>query len=495
MEFAFVEVVKTKENWFYIEWDMTPGPGEAIDDYKFQIWWSFDPESGYIPIQDENGDTIVIDGAVGPLSYTHRHNQYNFNKDRYYKVMVIDKFPAPTTEAIALYGQTSELDPLLVATFGYINAGDEGDGVFSDKVWIGMYKNGVHETIKHAEDTLYRMYHGEPCLIIKRKSFGARCPTCWSYERRQVIKSHCDTCHGTGFVVGYYQPIATQISFDSDPRKTDGQKEWENVYDTKRARVCNYPLLRPKDLIVNQDDYKRYVITHVETTKLPKLSELEGSTVILSKQNYILSQLLTLEELNPDDNEYFLDVDGIPEVPPSEEGGTGSTTPYFNDHMPVTVNAPLIITDGQQDLALEINDDDFVIEDGKLKLKYSTGAIGIDTFISAEIISTTMKVCAVNDDGKVIIADYTNIDHLNRIVGINLNVASIGMDVMVQKMGVLSNPSWSWDVGKSIFFDGAGNLTQTPQAEGIGFFMIIAKPLSTTSIDILLRSPVIRAIP
>ena len=66
---------------------------------------------------------------------------------------------------------------------------------------------------------------------------------------------------------------------------------------------------------------------------------------------------------------------------------------------------------------------------------------------------------------------------------------------MVQKMGVLSNPSWSWDVGKSIFFDGAGNLTQTPQAEGIGFFMIIAKPLSTTSIDILLRSPVIRAIP
>ncbi len=82
MEFSFVEVIKTKENWFYIEWDMTPDPGESVDDYKFQIWWSFDPASGFIAVTDESGDPIEIDGAVGPLSYTHEHNQYNFNKDR-----------------------------------------------------------------------------------------------------------------------------------------------------------------------------------------------------------------------------------------------------------------------------------------------------------------------------------------------------------------------------------------------------------------------------
>lgn len=492
MEFSFVEVIKTKKNWFYIEWDMTPRPGESIDDYKFQIWWSFDPATGYIAVSDEAGNPIEIDGAVGPLSYTHEHNQYNFNKDRYYRVLAIDKIPPPTGKAIAVFGQTEEEDPLLIATFGYLNAGSSADGFFSDKVWIGMYKDGVHETIKHAEDTLYTMYNGEPCMVIKRKSFGARCPTCWSHERRQVTKSHCDTCHGTGFVIGYYQPILVQISFDSDPRKADGQKEWENVYDSKRARLCNYPLLRPKDLIVNTDDYKRYVITHVETTKLPKLSE---SAIVLSKQNYILSQLLTLEELNPDDNEYFIDVDNIPEVPSSEDGGSGSTQPYFNDHMPVSVDAPLVITDGQQHLALDINTDDFIIQDGKLKLKYGAGTIGVDSFISAEIISTPLKVCVINDDGEVIVADYTNVDHLNRVVGISLNVASIGTEIFVQKLGVLSHLNWNWNIGESIFFDGAGNLTQTPQTEGVGFFMIIAKPLSETSIDILLRSPVIRAIP
>jgi len=492
MEFAFVEVIKTKENWFYIEWDMTPGSGESVDDYKFQIWWSFDPASGYVAVSDETGDPIEIDGAVGPLSYTHEHNQYNFNKDRYYRVLAIDKFPPPTGGAIAVFGQTEELDPLLITTFGYLNAGSSADGFFSNKVWIGMYKDGVHETIKHAEDTLYTMYHGEPCMVIKRKSFGARCPVCWSQERRQVTKSHCDTCHGTGFVIGYYQPILIQISFDSDPRKADGQKEWENVYDSKRARLCNYPLLRPKDLIVNIDDYKRYVITHVETTKIPRLSE---SAIVLSKQNYILSQLLTMEELNPDDNEYFIDVDNIPEVPQAEEGNTGSTQPYFNDHMPVTVSAPLIITDGQQHLELDINTDDFIIQDGKLKLKYGAGTIGVDSFISAEIISTPLKVCAINDDGEVIVANYTNVNHLNRVVGISLNVASVGTEIFVQKLGILSNIGWNWNIGESIFFDAAGNLTQTPQTEGVGFFMIIAKPLLETSIDILLRSPVIRAIP
>jgi hypothetical protein len=118
------------------------------------------------------------------------------------------------------------------------------------------------------------------------------------------------------------------MAYDSDPKKSDSQKEWENTFDTKRARISNYPLVRPKDLIVNLDDNKRYVIMHVETTKLPKISE---NVSVLSKQNYIVSQLLTLEELNTDDNEYSIDIDNIPEVPIEDEGETGGVVPgYIN---------------------------------------------------------------------------------------------------------------------------------------------------------------------
>jgi hypothetical protein len=244
----------------------------VIDDFKFQIHWSFNPVSDFEPILDENGDILEIDGSLGPLSYEHELKQYDFNKDRYYKILAIEKF-----------------DPL--------------HQLFSQIVYIGMDYDGIHEVMRYNEDILYTRYYGESCRIFKRKSTGARCPECWSYQRRQRTKSHCDTCNGTGFIDGYYEPITTQVSFDSDPRKSDSQKEWENIYDTNRARLSNYPLVRPKDLIVNCCNAKRYVITHVETTKLPQLSPDQPT---LSKCNYIISQMLTIEELNPDDNEYTI---------------------------------------------------------------------------------------------------------------------------------------------------------------------------------------------
>lgn len=454
MEFSSVEVVKTKENFFFVEWDIS---GASPDDYNFEIYWSKDPASGYLAVTDENDDPVVIDGAVGPLTYTHQYRQYDFNQDRYYKVKAILK-------------------------------ADTNDTLFSSRVYIGMYKDGIHEVMRYNEDTLYRHYHGEPCYIIKRKSFGARCPTCWSPHRGQTLRSHCDDCQGTGFVVGYYQPIEIQISFDSDPKKSDSIKEWESVYDTKRARISNYPLIRPKDLLVNLDDYKRYVVTHVETTKLPKLSE---SASVLSKQNYILSQLLTLEELNTDDNEYFIDVDNIPEVPISDEGNTGGTHPWFNDHRPVTTEDPLEVDDAQL-VTFKYNDTDFQINaQGQLELVNSIGNLGIETFVAAQTLPDPYRVVAVNSNGKVVLGDYENISQVDRIVGIALTTAALGNNVIVQKLGKMVNVAWDWEVGKGIFFTSAGVLTQTvPDA---GFWMNVAKVINPTTIEILLRLPVIRA--
>jgi hypothetical protein len=500
MYFTSIEVVKTRENYFHVDWNLAPNPsassstspssskslsasvsqsssvspsasasesasaspsfaqGDVIDDIRFQIWWSRDPISGFLPVLDENGDPVEIDGAVGPLSYTHAVKQYDFNQDSYYKVLAIEK-------------------------------SDETNQFFSDTVFVGMYSDGVHETMRYAEDILYSFYHGEPCLIIKKKSFGARCPTCWSAERQQRVRTHCDTCKGSGYVTGYYQAIAEQVSFDSDPKKSDSQKEFENVFDTIRARLSNYPLVRPKDLIVNLDNNKRFVISHVETTKLPKLSELENSTKVLSKQNYIISQLLTLEELNPDDNEYFLDTANIPVVPITDEGRTGSTMPFFNDHRPVTVGLPLKINDGHQHVIFQYSSDDFQLISGIFTLKNTVGSIGTATYVAGEMLAPALKVVFVNDDGTVSPADCTDITQVDRVVGITLSEAAAGNRVVVQKMGQLTYEHWSWTVGKGIFFDQYGDLTQT--APSVGYWMNVAKVISPTTIEVLLRLPVI----
>lgn len=300
MIFTNVEVIKTEQNFFHIEWevaaspvaDTPPATPDTIDNYTFQIYWARDPASGFIPVLDSYLTPIEIDGAVGPLIYLHKLEQYDFNQDSYYKILATKK--------------------------------DQTESFFSKMVFVGNLFDGIQDSIRYVEDVLHRLYYGEPSKLIKRKSFGARCSKCWSEERQQRILSHCDTCNSTGYGVGFYKPIPVQMSFDSSPKKSDSLKDYENSFDIKRARLSNYPIVRPKDVVVNSDNNRRYVVTHVEVTKLPMISTFEKK---FSRQNYILSQMLVLDEIISSDDEYLMDIEAFDDVPNTDDGGSGSTDP------------------------------------------------------------------------------------------------------------------------------------------------------------------------
>jgi len=240
----------------------------------FRIYYSLAPICGYEPALDADGDIVEIDGAIGPLAYEHLLKQYDFNQMWYYKIYAYKK-------------------------------NDPARDFWSAYAYIGNYASGFHMVMHHAENILYDMLYGEPVYLIKKKGTGVRCTNCWSESRQQRTLTHCTVCDGSGFINGYYCAISIQMAFDSDNRKSDSQRNFEDVYNSMRARTSNYPIIRPKDIIVNKDEYKRYVVLFVETTKLPRHAE---SGIILSRQNYIVSQLLTLQELNPDDNEYNIDI-------------------------------------------------------------------------------------------------------------------------------------------------------------------------------------------
>jgi len=278
LTFESVDVVKTDKNYHFIEWDVSISAG-VIDDYYFKISYSLAPICGFVPVLDSNGDIVEIDGAIGPLSWTHDTiKQYNFNNVYYYKVIAFLKS-----------------DPVT-----YLD---------SDVVFVGDDADGFHLVMQEAENILQDMFCGEPAYLIKKKVTGVRCTNCWSESRQQRTLTHCDVCDGSGFIDGYYCAILVQISDDSEDRKSDSQRNFEDTYDSKRARMSNYPMVKPKDIIVTTGDYKRYVVMHVETTKLPRHAT---TSILLSKQNYIISQLLTLQELNPDDNVYDIDITELP---------------------------------------------------------------------------------------------------------------------------------------------------------------------------------------
>jgi len=277
-----VDVLKTRTDRHEIMWDARPSstfPLESVDDYNFKILWSFDP------VDDFNDLGITIDGAVGPLFYLHDLKHTPHDRKHYYKIRSILKTDS------SVYND-------------------------SQSVYVGDEYDGVLETIRYAEEILYDMYIGEPVYLSKKKEGqGSRCPDCWNPLQFKRTKGKCNTCHGTGFFDGFFAPIEIQMAFDSNPKVTNIPIQGET--DTKfiKARASNYPIINNRDMITNKDDYRRWVVTNVDITKLPNRA---ASRQLLSRSNYIVSQMLTLAELDPDDPKYGVILVG------QDARGTGS---------------------------------------------------------------------------------------------------------------------------------------------------------------------------
>jgi len=278
IKFRHVEITKTQEDAYFLEWEVFADSrfsGSSIGSYEFKLSWSFDPVSGFEYLKDGYNQDIVIDGAIGPLAYTDWKVQYKFNRDRWYKVEAHHKT-------------------------------NPADVVTSDTVMVECEWDGIVETIRYAEEVLYDCYIGNPVYILKRKSDGARCPDCWSAERYQITRTDCSTCNGTGFETGYYAPIQTQMQIDENPKISEVKITGETTDKTMRGRMSNYPIVRPRDMIVFEDTSKRFSVIRVDPTKLPNLAQ---SRRFKSRSNYIVSQILTLFEINPNDSEYKVPTD------------------------------------------------------------------------------------------------------------------------------------------------------------------------------------------
>lgn len=91
----------------------------------------------------------------------------------------------------------------------------------------------------------------------------------------------------------------------------------------------------------------------------------------------------------------------------------------------------------------------------------------------------------VMSGGKVIHADNTTASHYNQVLGVSLGAAVLDDPVEVQLWGDITEPSWSWTAGQSIFVGAAGVLTQTVPTSG--FQQIVGFALTTTSmrVDVL----------
>lgn len=120
------------------------------------------------------------------------------------------------------------------------------------------------------------------------------------------------------------------------------------------------------------------------------------------------------------------------------------------------------------------------------------GTASAEIYVAATTLSGH-RVIATNGAGLAIYADNTNVDHAIQAARISLGAADMGENISVQVSGRITEPSWSWIAGGSIYVGANGVLTQSiPEAPAV-FSKVIAVAETATRILILNESPVLLA--
>jgi hypothetical protein len=119
------------------------------------------------------------------------------------------------------------------------------------------------------------------------------------------------------------------------------------------------------------------------------------------------------------------------------------------------------------------------------------GPPGSEIVRVAAVVLSGHRVVTVDEDGKIIYADSANLDHVGKVLGITTGAAAQNANITIKAFGELTEPSWNWDMDKSIYLGANGALTQTPPT--VGFLLEVAFPLSPTSVFVSLKQPFVRS--
>jgi hypothetical protein len=125
--------------------------------------------------------------------------------------------------------------------------------------------------------------------ILKRKHWGIRCTDCFDQLTKKVTNSKCETCFGTGFKDGYFNPVRIKGRFGVKNVQTDITPQGKADINKTRFYALTYPELEVDDVIVDIRQNKRYIIQTRHATEM---------------QTQAVHQTCTISELARDSIEY-----------------------------------------------------------------------------------------------------------------------------------------------------------------------------------------------
>ena len=152
--------------------------------------------------------------------------------------------------------------------------------------------------IQRLERLMWSEYSGNKCFIFPVRTFGKRCQTCYDGPEKgkgftgQRRRSHCITCYDTTFIRGYYDPIEIFMQIDPSSKSVQNLPIAERGQTDTTARLPNFPIMKPRDLIVEANNIRWRVVKSTPTERM----------------RAVVHQELVLHEVAKGDIEYQLPI-------------------------------------------------------------------------------------------------------------------------------------------------------------------------------------------
>ena len=109
-------------------------------------------------------------------------------------------------------------------------------------------------------------------LLFPAITSGFRCPSCYSsspqgFSIGRQLTQNCQTCYDTTYVGGYNSPIVCHIQIDPSARNVQRTDTDEKDRQDTTARLSSYPVLKPKDMLVEAENVRWEVQSMTPTEK------------------------------------------------------------------------------------------------------------------------------------------------------------------------------------------------------------------------------------
>jgi hypothetical protein len=235
-----------------------------------------------------------VDGPVGPFNVIGLvvHNQYVFRDPdvhrlhkwrTYYYTIRITHIPTQT-----------------VKDFG--------------PEWLRCKPDRIALEMQRREQLLWREFAGKKSVLFPVLTTGARCSTCWEVtERGNTIgrsrQQNCGTCFDTTFVGGYATPMIVWIQFDPFPETIVLTDVSEETPVNTTARICAFPPVSPRDMIVDDGGDRWEVQKITPTRKLGAIVRQELELHFIQRADVRYKVPVSLEEPTAPEREFTRPMD------------------------------------------------------------------------------------------------------------------------------------------------------------------------------------------